>query len=126
MDHRTAIGVYDSYTTAERARRQLIGAGVPIDRISLSTELTGDLAAEVPGQAYENQSMEGSATALTWLRSLLRRKPATDTDRARYSSAVQTGSCVLSVTATSATDCKALLGLLLRAGALRAMERPEM
>src|SRR5688500_861716 len=53
---KTVVGVFDSVSAAEDARATLLEAGVPEKRIALSGGLTDDaLAAEAPGQSFENQ-----------------------------------------------------------------------
>jgi len=108
---RTAVGIFDSVGSAERARAQLLQSGVPEERIALSANLTDDgIAAEAPGQSYEHQTYRGSDKA--------------DTDRARYGEAVRTGACVLSVSSSSGGDCRQLQLLMKREGARVTMERP--
>jgi hypothetical protein len=82
----TVIGVFASPAAAEDARGALLRAGVPESRIALSAGLTEDgIAAEAPGQSYENQPGQ----------------PAGDPKTARYGEAVRTGACVVSVFARS-------------------------
>ena len=53
---KTVVAVFDSRPAAELAKATLLRAGVPENRIAVSAGLTDDgIAAEVPGQAYENQ-----------------------------------------------------------------------
>lgn len=108
---RTAVGIFDSVSSAERARAQLLQSGVPAERIALSANLTDDgIAAEAPGQSYEHQTYRGSDKA--------------DMDRARYGEAVRTGACVLSVSSSSGGDCRQLQLLMKREGARVTMEQP--
>ena len=111
MAGNTVVGVFDSVAAAERARAELRERGVPAERIALSANLLEDgIAAEAPGQSYENQSY-GASVGL-------------DTDWARYNSAVRIGACLLSVSAGSRDDRRRLAELLRRQGARLAMERP--
>lgn len=82
---KTVVGVFDSVSAAEDARATLLQAGVPEKRIALSGGLTDDpLAAEAPGQSFENQ-------------------PGQEHEKktAQYGEAVRSGGCVVSVFARS-------------------------
>ena len=80
------VGVFSSAPAAEHACDTLRRAGVPEKRIVLSTHLTADgIAAEVPGQSFENQPGQ----------------PAERSAQARLGEAVRSGSCVVSVLARS-------------------------
>lgn len=80
------VGVFSSAPAAEHACDTLRRAGVPEKRIVLSTHLTADgIAAEVPGQSFENQPGQ----------------PAEQSAQARLGDAVRSGSCVVSVLARS-------------------------
>jgi len=57
-------GLYGSLEAAGRAQAALVLAGVADRRICVSRSLTEDgIAAEAPGQSYENQNDEDSASA---------------------------------------------------------------
>lgn len=108
---RTAVGIFDSVATAEKAKAQLLRSGISADRIALSANLTDDdIAAEAPGQSYEHQTYAGSDRA--------------DMQRARYGEAVRTGACVLSVSSDSGGDCRQVQQLMKREGARITLERP--
>jgi hypothetical protein len=78
---KTVVGVFESVSAAEDARATLLHAGVPEKRIALSGGLTDDpLAAEAPGQSFENQPGQ-------------RHEKKT----AQYGEAVRSGGCVVSV-----------------------------
>jgi len=80
------VGVFSSAVAAQHACETLRRAGVPERRIALSTHLTEDgIAAEVPGQSYENQPGQ----------------PPEQSAQARFGEAVRSGSCVVSVLARS-------------------------
>ena len=83
---RTVVAVFESMPAAEAAKATLMRAGVPEQRIALSAGLTDDgIAAEVPGQSYENQPGQ----------------PAEESQAARWGEAVRSGACVVSVLARS-------------------------
>lgn len=82
---KTVVGVFDSVSAAEDARATLLQAGVSEKRIALSGGLTDDpLAAEAPGQSFENQPGQGQ-----------------ERKTAQYGEAVRSGGCVVSVFARS-------------------------
>ena len=111
--------MFGSLEGGELAREALLQAGVPRERIVLSAALTEDpIAAEVPGQAFENQDDAGSdqvRTAGGW----------TDADAARYFTEVCSAACVVSVQVASAADAGRVSELLRRAGARRAIAGPS-
>ena len=111
MPARTIIGVFDSTASAERACSALLRAGIPDERISVSVHLTEDgIAAEAPGQSYERQRFD---------------HPQADTDWARYSSLLRTGTRVVSVAADSADDLARIEHLMRRSGARGTAKRPN-
>jgi hypothetical protein len=104
----TVVGVFASPAAAEEARSALRRAGMPESRMALSATLTEDaMAAEVPGQSFENQPGQ----------------PA-DSKSARYAEAVRTGACVLSVFTRSEEEKQYVEQLLLRNRAHRTTLRP--
>ena len=106
---KTVVAVFDSQPAAERAKATLLGAGVPESRIAVSAGLTDDgIAAEVPGQAYENQPGQ----------------PARDAEAARFGEAVRSGACVVSVLARSDEETDYVAALLRRERAYRTAIRP--
>lgn len=111
--------MFGSLEGGEQAREALLQAGVAHERMVLSANLTDDaIAAEVPGQAFENQDGAGSdqvRAAGGW----------TDTDRARYFTEVCSAACVLSVRVAGAADAGRVRALLQRAGARRAIAGPS-
>lgn len=83
---KTIVAVFDSVGAAEGARTRLLQAGVPERRIAVSADLTHDgIAAEAPGQAFENQPGQ----------------PRAEKEAGRYADAVRSGACVVSVLARS-------------------------
>jgi len=99
---KTVVAVFDSRPAAELAKATLLRAGVPENRIAVSAGLTDDgIAAEVPGQAYENQPGQ----------------PARDAQAARFSEAVRSGACVVSVFARSEEERQYVEQLLLKSRA---------
>jgi len=106
---KTVVAVFDSRPAAEGAKATLLRAGVPESRIALSAGLTDDgIAAEVPGQAYENQPGQ----------------PAREAEAARLSEAVRSGACVVSVLARSDEESDYVAALLRRERAYRTAIRP--
>ncbi len=106
---KTVVAVFDSRPAAEIAKATLLRAGVPESRIAVSAGLTDDgIAAEVPGQAYENQPGQ----------------PATDAEAARFGEAVRSGACVVSVLARSDEETDYVAELLRRERAYRTAIRP--
>lgn len=81
--------VYDSVGDAEAARERLLTEGIAPLNIALSRSQTEDpIAAEWPGQSYENQPGQPDDGSV-------RERAARD--EARYNEAVRAGVCVLSV-----------------------------
>jgi hypothetical protein len=106
---KTVVAVFDSRPAAEGAKATLLRAGVPESRIAVSAGLTDDgIAAEVPGQAYENQPGQ----------------PARQAEAARFSEAVRSGACVVSVLARSDEETDYVAALLRRERAYRTAIRP--
>jgi hypothetical protein len=105
---KTVVGVFASAAAAEEARGALLQAGVPQSRIALSAGLTEDpIAAEVPGQSFENQPGQPS-----------------ERETARYGEAVRTGACVVSVFTRSEEEKQYVEQLLLYKHAHRTAIRP--
>jgi hypothetical protein len=106
---KTVVAVFDSRPAAEGAKATLLRAGVPESRIAVSAGLTDDgIAAEAPGQAYENQPGQ----------------PAREAEAARFSEAVRSGACVVSVLARSDEETDYVAELLRREHAYRTAIRP--
>jgi hypothetical protein len=107
MASQTVVGVFGSIATAERAKSALLRAGVG-EHVAMSRPLTEDgIAAEVPGQLYENQPGQ----------------PAEDSERARYTEKILTGACTLSAYARSLED-RLLIEELMRRNGARGMAAP--
>jgi hypothetical protein len=101
---KTVVAVFDSRPAAEIAKATLLRAGVPESRIAVSAGLTDDgIAAEAPGQGYENQSGQ----------------PAEQAEAARFGEAVRSGACVVSVLARSDEETDYVAALLRRERAYR-------
>ena len=111
MPIHTIVGIFGDVGAAERARAELMEAGIARHRIALSANLTDDdLAAEAPGQSYENQSYA---------------MPEDDErDQARFNDEVHSGACVLSV-ASDARDRERIAEVLRSQGARRTLLRPR-
>lgn len=111
MASRTMVGVFDSVSAAEHARTALLEAGIREDRMALSADLSDDaIAGEAPGQSYENQPGQSRD----------------DSGAARYSEAVRSGVCVLSVKAESHADRKHIEQLMRQKGARRTVEQRDV
>jgi hypothetical protein len=109
MVKRIVVGVFPDADAAERARRELIHAGFTEARIVASAPLTGDdIAAEAPGQSFENQPGQ----------------PPEDSAAARCAGAVRTGACILNVEIDSITEGVSIEQLMRRSGARHTAERP--
>lgn len=105
---KTVVGIFASAAAAEEARAALLRVGVPESRMALSAGLTEDaIAAEVPGQSYENQPGQ----------------PA-DPAGARFGEAVRSGACVVSVFTRSEEERQLVEELLRRSRAYRTAVRP--
>jgi hypothetical protein len=110
MASQTMVGVFDSVSAAEHARSALLQAGIREDRMALSADLSEDaIAGEAPGQSYENQPGQSPD----------------DSAAARYSDAVRSGVCVLSVKAVSHADRKHIEQLMRQKGARRLVEQRD-
>ena len=110
MTSQTIVGVFGSMGAADRTRRDLLQAGLPPDRISVSGALTADgIAAEYPGQSFENQPGQ----------------PPDDSERSRYAEAVRTGVCVVSVYSRSLED-RIIIEALMRRNGARQMTQPPL
>lgn len=104
----TAVGIFRSRADAERAQRALLAAGVPAGQLHVSAPLTADgIAAEAPGQSYENQDI---------------REDADEKAIAQYGEDVRSGACVLSVDV--AGDLAGVERLLREEGARIVTRRP--
>lgn len=109
MASETMVGVFASVGAAERAKAALMESGVESDRIAISAPLTEDaIAAEAPGQSYENQAYATPDAAQT-----------------RYNEAVRTGGCVLTVHSASSDERKRIEDIMRRTGARIALKRPD-
>ena len=92
--HRALIAVFASEGEAMRAHSALLGSGIDPKDVAISADLTRDgIAAEAPGQAYENQ---GSAQDL-WQLFKCGGDVDRDTEEARVLADVERGSVVLTV-----------------------------
>ena len=104
--HRALIGVFASEEEAIRAQSALVRNGIHPNAVAISIDLTRDgIAAEAPGQAYENQG----GTQDLW--QLLRRGVDVDpdTEEARVLADVERGSVVLTVDRLAASERAAVL-----------------
>lgn len=116
MGERFLAAVFDSVPRAQQAQWQLSQIGV---RSELSIDLTADgIAAEVPGQVYQNQPGQGADDlGSAGLFELLSGRSADRQDAvARRAARIQSGGCLLTVDAADAGSAS-LPGLLLEQGA---------
>lgn len=105
---KTVVGVFDSVSAAEDAKDVLLHAGVPEIRIAVSAPLTEDaIAAEAPGQSFENQPGQGH-----------------EKKTAEYGEAVRSGGCVVSVFARSDEESHYVERLMREKRAFRTGIRP--
>lgn len=106
---KTVVGIFASAAAAEEARGVLLQSGVPESRIAVSAGLTDDgIAAEAPGQSYENQPGQ----------------PPADSTVARHAQRIRTGACVVSVFTRSEEEKQYVEQLLLRHRAHSTSVRP--
>lgn len=95
------VGVFPDLRACERARRSVCEAGVEPSRMRVSRAFTEDgIAAEAPGQSFENQPGQ----------------PESDSAQAPYAEALRSGACALSVSCESAEDREWIDEMLRRAG----------
>lgn len=105
---KTVVGVFESVPAAQELKDLLVSEGMPESRISVSANLTDDaIAAEAPGQSYENQPGQ-----------------ADNGRAARYGEAVRSGSCVVSVFARSDEESHYVEALMRAKRAYRTGVRP--
>jgi hypothetical protein len=110
MANQTIVGVFDSLKAAETARSALVKCGIPGERIAVSRDMSeDDIAAEAPGQLYENQPGQ-SADDSAW---------------ARYGEFLRVGTTVVSVELPSRRERMYVEDLLRRNGARGTAERPS-
>jgi hypothetical protein len=99
-------GVFDTEESAGRARLRLLDAGIAEEDISTSVPTTADpIAAEYPGQSYENQPGQDSSTLAR--------------EQARQNEAVRSGMILLTVEVNAARRVDEIVALMERAGARR-------
>lgn len=112
--HRVA-GIFGSVDTAQQAREVLEKAGVAARSVTLSRSLAEDpIAAEAPGQSYENQP--GQRRAMTPSR-------RQDDYNRWHGEAVRRGACVLTVEVPEDREAQ-IRQLMLEAGARDILRTP--
>ena len=117
MAQSTLIAVFAGESEAAAARQALIDSGVSLSDIAMSTNLTSDgIAAEAPGQAYENQVDVTGGGLARMVKSAFTTAKDSDTADAQRMADVQRGSVVLTV--TSPADVAAVTAILRRSGAV--------
>ncbi len=112
----TLAATFGNPSDAALARASLVRAGVSAERVALSINFTLDdaIAAEYPGQSYENQEYRGSDQVKVG-------GGYTDTDRARFNEEVRAAACVLTVQLEPEKG-EAIAGMLRELGAKSVME----
>jgi len=106
---RSVVGIFDSEASARQAREELVGAGISESCVAISTNLTHDgIAAEAPGQSYENQPGQSANRdkAGRWFGSLSGARARQEQREAQYDDAVHSGSCVVSVEASTIDEAQ--------------------
>ncbi|HEX2241419.1 MAG TPA: hypothetical protein VHJ82_09795 [Actinomycetota bacterium] len=111
MQNRTVMGIFDRPDDAEKLKEELLEAGIARHRIVISRLVTEDgIAAEAPGQSYENQHAGDEA--------FVGEVP----DPEKFAEAVRRSACVVSVVARSPIDKQQIARLMRRHGARQTVE----
>lgn len=98
MPRKTMIAVFDSLEHADAARVALLEAGFDESNVTASIDLTSDgIAAEAPGQAFENQETTHNAGLEAWIGSSFRTIVDNDSADARRMADIQRGGAVLTL-----------------------------
>lgn len=101
MAFRHVIGVYGSMARARLAQEALIVEGMPEAQVAISVDLTEDgIAAEAPGQSYENQPSDRAAGGGGWAGSLR----TEERREAQYGDAARRGVCVVTAEARTSSE----------------------
>ena len=104
----TITAIFDSIAAAQAAREALVREGLDGDGIALSAcQTSDDVAAEAPGQSFENQPGQDPR----------------DSASARYGTAVRSGACTLTLDA-AATEVRRLREWLTERGARQVLSPP--
>jgi hypothetical protein len=114
----TLIGVFSGEADAHAARDALVAAGIPRECVALSADYAADgIAAEAPGEAYENQTAragEGIAAAA----STLGTTRSADTREAKRLADVERGGVVVTVGPVDAAQADAAGDVMARCKAV--------
>jgi len=109
MANPLVTGIFDSRAAAAHAREALLAQGIAGDRITMSEMQTSDgIAAEAPGETYQNQVGEDRESAA----------------RGRFGSAVRSAVCTLSVDTVDSDSERRRIGELLRSSGAREVTQP--
>jgi len=101
-------GVFDTEESAGQARSRLLDAGIAKEDICSSVPATADpIAAEYPGQSFENQPGQDSN--------------APSRDEARQNEAVRSGMILLTVEADAPQQVEEIIAIMRRTGARSTM-----
>jgi hypothetical protein len=107
---------------ALRAEEECLNAGIPVESIALSVSGTADgIAAEAPGESYENQPGEARADAaeggfIRRIGNWIGGEASHDTRQARYGEAVRAAVRVLTVDVRSEEEKQRIANILERCG----------
>jgi hypothetical protein len=113
MHNHSVIAVFAGKADAVKARAGLVTEGFSEDRIAISVDLTSDgIAAEAPGQAYENQGTELRAGVRRFIEIVFSFDRDRDTAEARLLADVERGSVVVTVGPLSNHEVKTVTAIL--------------
>ena len=98
MSRKTMIAVFGSREGADAAREVLLEAGFGASDVTVSIDFSRDaIAAEAPGQAFENQATTHNAGVDAWVGSSFRTIVDNDTAVAKRIADIQRGAAVLTL-----------------------------
>ena len=119
MTRRSVLGIFDNEAQAREAHDALVAAGIHEGDIAISADLAhDDIAAEAPGQSYENQPGQRPAK---WFGSRVGRNASLRPPDMQYAQTMHAGGCVVAVEVNSADELRRVAGIMggLRAASVR-------